>query len=125
MWIFCAARTLKFGRQAGGDDDEDYDYDTGASGYDAYWKNLASGGGDRQDDDDEEEDEEDEEEYDDDEEEEEDDGRAAEGMADLKIQGDVWDKAAGHMLQSPERNYRREENWGFGSIMLDRLSSAK
>lgn len=70
-----STRTLKFGRQAGADEDDNY-YD-GASGYDSYWKNLASGGRDQQDnygeDDDEEEYEEDDDEYeeDDDEEEEE------------------------------------------------------
>ncbi len=63
--MFSAARTLKFGRQAGADDDDDY-YD-GASGYDSYWKNLASGGRDQQEDygedyDEEEEDDEEEEE---------------------------------------------------------------
>lgn len=103
--MFCAARTLKFGRQAGADDDDDYDYETGASGYDAYWKNLASGGRDRQDDDDDEDEEDDEEEedYDDEEEEEEqeeEDDRAAGSMAGLKLEGDAWDKAAGHMLQN-------------------------
>lgn len=36
--FFFLARTLKFGRQSGADDDEN-----GASGYENYWKNLASG----------------------------------------------------------------------------------
>lgn len=65
-----AARTLKFGRQAGADEYDD-DYDNGASGYDAYWKNLASGG--QQDDYREEDDEEEDDDYDEEEEEEEDD----------------------------------------------------
>lgn len=41
---FSTARTLKFGRQSCIDDGG------GASGYDSYWKNLASGGGAEQDD---------------------------------------------------------------------------
>nr|XP_020447474.1 zinc finger protein 330 [Monopterus albus]XP_020447475.1 zinc finger protein 330 [Monopterus albus]XP_020447476.1 zinc finger protein 330 [Monopterus albus] len=88
-----STRTLKFGRQAGADDDDYY----GASGYDSYWKNAASGGSDQRDeygdDDDYEEDEEDEEEDDDDdededEEEEEDDcegDTATDSLADLKL----------------------------------------
>lgn len=49
-----STRTLKFGRQSGADED-----DNGASGYDSYWKNLASGGTNTYyDDEDEEEDEE-------------------------------------------------------------------
>lgn len=37
IWPFLsAARSLKFGRQTGGDEAD------GASGYDAYWKNLSS-----------------------------------------------------------------------------------
>lgn len=89
--MFCAARTLKFGRQAGADDDDDYD--TGASGYDAYWKNLASGGRDDQDDygdddeDEDDEDEEEEEEDEDEEEEEEEEDRGADSMAGLKLEG--------------------------------------
>lgn len=96
--VFFAARTLKFGRQAGADDDDD-DYDTGASGYDAYWKNLASGdrdhqddyGDDDEDDEDEEEEGEDEDEVDEEEEEEEEeeDDRAAGSMAGLKLQGNA------------------------------------
>lgn len=35
MWLSFVARSLKFGRQTGGEED-------GASGYDAYWKNLSS-----------------------------------------------------------------------------------
>lgn len=85
------ARTLKFGRQAGADDDDGY-YD-GASGYDAYWKNAASGGGDQQDDygeddyyeeDEYEEDEEEEEEEEDEEGEQE---TASESLAGLKLDG--------------------------------------
>ncbi|XP_054635474.1 zinc finger protein 330 isoform X2 [Dunckerocampus dactyliophorus] len=88
-----STRTLKFGRQAGADEDDDDDY--GASGYDAYWKNVASGGGGHQaddydddyeeddyDEDDDDEEEEEEEEEDDEEEEE-----AIEGMAALKLDG--------------------------------------
>ncbi|XP_018418916.1 PREDICTED: zinc finger protein 330 [Nanorana parkeri] len=48
-------RTLKYGRQSGADEDEN-----GASGYDNYWKNLASGGTNTYDDDDDEEEEDDE-----------------------------------------------------------------
>lgn len=98
-----AARTLKFGRQAGADEYDD-DYDNGASGYDAYWKNLASGGqrdnyreDDEDEDDDYEEDEEEEEEDDDDdeEEEEEEEGEGAEektagSMAGLKLGESSW-----------------------------------
>ncbi|GLD71882.1 zinc finger protein 330 [Lates japonicus] len=91
-----STRTLKFGRQAGAEDDDDY-YD-GASGYDSYWKNLASGGRDQQDDygedDDYEEDEEEEEEEDEDEEEEEEEEEeegeeetAADSLAGLKLDG--------------------------------------
>lgn len=69
-----STRTHKFGRQSGADDDS---YDYGASGYDSYWKNLASGGGggdqDEDDDDYESEDEEEEDDDDDEEEEEEED----------------------------------------------------
>lgn len=94
--VSSVARTLKFGRQAGGDyDDDDYD---GASGYDSYWKNLASGGRDQQDDygedDDYEEDEyeeededEEEEEDDEDEEEEGEEETAADSLAGLKLEG--------------------------------------
>lgn len=46
-FILPAARSLKFGRQTGGEDAD------GASGYDAYWKNLSSSkpgdAGDRED----------------------------------------------------------------------------
>lgn len=49
-----STRTLKFGRQSGADDDEN-----GASGYDNYWKNLASGATSTYDDDYEEEEDED------------------------------------------------------------------
>lgn len=101
-----AARTLKFGRQAGADEYDD-DYDNGASGYDAYWKNLASGGqqGDyREEDDDEdddyeeEEEEEDDDDEDDDEEEdeEEEEGameKAATSVAGLKLQESSWAQA--------------------------------
>ena len=89
--VLSTARTLKFGRQTGADDDDEY-YD-GASGYDSYWKNLASGGRDAQDDyrededdedDDFDEDEEEEEEEEDDEVEEE---QAADSMAGLKLGG--------------------------------------
>uniref|UniRef100_A0A674NX25 Zinc finger protein 330 n=1 Tax=Takifugu rubripes TaxID=31033 RepID=A0A674NX25_TAKRU len=94
-----STRTLKFGRQAGADEYDD-DYDNGASGYDAYWKNLASGGqrddyreeDEDEDDDYEEEDEEEEDDDDDDEEEEEEEeeGGGAEektagSMAGLKL----------------------------------------
>uniref|UniRef100_W5KDY4 Zinc finger protein 330 n=1 Tax=Astyanax mexicanus TaxID=7994 RepID=W5KDY4_ASTMX len=70
-----STRTHKFGRQSGADDDG---YDYGASGYDSYWKNLASGGGgggggDQDEDDDDYESEEEEEDDDDDEDEEEED----------------------------------------------------
>lgn len=34
---FAAARSLRFGRQTGGDESD------GASGYDTYWKNLSAG----------------------------------------------------------------------------------
>lgn len=85
-----STRTLKFGRQAGADDD---DYD-GASGYDSYWKNLASGGRDQEDDygedDDYEEDEEDDDDDDEEEEEEEEEGEeetAADSLAGLKLDG--------------------------------------
>lgn len=84
--MFSAARTLKFGRQAGCDDD---DYG-GASGYDAYWKNLAAGGSrqdDYGDDDDEEEDGYEDEEDEEEEDEEEEDEGAAESLAELKIDG--------------------------------------
>lgn len=94
-----AARTLKFGRQAGTDEYDD-DYDNGASGYDAYWKNLASGGQQddyREEDDEEDEDyEEEEEEEDDDEEEEEDEEeegaieKAATSMAGLRLDESTW-----------------------------------
>ena len=100
--LLSAARTLKFGRQAGADDDYD-DYDDGASGYDSYWKNLAAGGRDQQDnyddededaeDDEEEEDDDEEEEEEDDEEEEEEEGKeekAADTMAGLKLDGSAW-----------------------------------
>lgn len=43
-----STRSMKFGRQTGAEDGD------GASGYDAYWKNLASGRNDEEDDDDEE-----------------------------------------------------------------------
>lgn len=97
---FSAARTLKFGRQAGADEYDD-DYDNGASGYDAYWKNLAPGGQQdsyREEDDDEdedyvEEDEEEEEEDDDDEEEEEGEGdeeKAAGSISGLKLGESAW-----------------------------------
>ncbi|CAK6958612.1 zinc finger protein 330 [Scomber scombrus] len=86
-----STRTLKFGRQAGADDDY---YDDGASGYDSYWKNLASGGGrDQEDDygeDDDYEEDEDDEDSDDDEEEEEEEGeeeKAADSLAGLKLDG--------------------------------------
>lgn len=98
--MFCAARTLKFGRQTGADEDDDY-Y-SGASGYDSYWKNLASGsrndyGEDNDDEDDEceeeeeEEEEDDEEEEEDDEEEEEEDeeDKSADCMAGLKLDGNA------------------------------------
>jgi len=87
-----STRTLKFGRQAGADDD-DY-YDDGASGYDSYWKNLASGSRDQEDDygedDDYEEDEDDEDDDDEEEEEEEEEGEeetAADSLAGLKLDG--------------------------------------
>lgn len=92
--MFSAARTLKFGRQAGAEEDEDY-YD-GASGYDSYWKNLASGGGDQQDnygedddddDDDEEEEEDDDEEDEEEEEEEAEVEKAADAVAGIKLEG--------------------------------------
>lgn len=83
---------MKFGRQAGVDEDDDYDY--GASGYDSYWKNLASGGRDQQDDygedDDDEDDEyeEDDEEEDDEEEDEEgEEEKAADSLAGLNLAG--------------------------------------
>lgn len=83
------ARTLKFGRQAGADDDDGY-YD-GASGYDAYWKNAASGGGDQQDYGEDDYYEEDEYEEDEEEEEEEDEEgeqeTASESLAGLKLDG--------------------------------------
>lgn len=96
--VSSAARTLKFGRQAGADEYDD-DYDNGASGYDAYWKNLASGGQqddyreeDDDEDDDYEEEEEEEEEDDDDDDEEEDEEeeegaieKAATSVAGLKL----------------------------------------
>lgn len=85
-----AARTTKFGRQSGADEDS-YGYGGyGASGYDSYWKNVSSSGGgegDQEDDggdDDDDEEEEDEEEEDDEEEEEE---EVADSLAGLKIEG--------------------------------------
>ncbi|KAM9770606.1 zinc finger protein 330 [Menidia menidia] len=85
-----STRTLKFGRQAGGDEyDDDYD---GASGYDAYWKSVAAGGGGQQDnygedDDYEEEDDEDEEEEEEEDEEEDEEEIPSESMAGLKLGG--------------------------------------
>ncbi|MEE6461449.1 hypothetical protein FKM82_001293 [Ascaphus truei] len=52
-----STRSLKFGRQSGTDEGEG----NGASGYDAYWKNLASGGNQDDDDDFDEDDEDDDE----------------------------------------------------------------
>lgn len=74
-----SARTHKFGRQSAADDDG---YDYGASGYDSYWKSIASGGAADQEDDEEdyEEDYEDDEEEDDDE----DDDDEAEAVDTLK-----------------------------------------
>lgn len=79
------ARSLKFGRQTGTEEDS---YGYGASGYDAYWKNVASAGQDGGDDDDDED--EDDEDEDDDEEEEDDDGeeeaeRTVDSLAGLKL----------------------------------------
>lgn len=98
---FSAARTLKFGRQAGVDEYDD-DYDNGASGYDAYWKNLASGGQQdsyREEDDDEDDDyveeDDDDDDDDDEEEDEEEEGegveeKAAGSMAGLKLGESTW-----------------------------------
>ncbi|KAM9477689.1 zinc finger protein 330 isoform 1-T2 [Clarias gariepinus] len=84
-----STRTHKFGRQSGADDDS---YDYGASGYDSYWKNIASGGAADQDEDDVGEDddyeyEDDEEEDDDDEEEEDEDDEdeAVDSLNNLKL----------------------------------------
>uniref|UniRef100_A0A672YV92 Zinc finger protein 330 n=2 Tax=Sphaeramia orbicularis TaxID=375764 RepID=A0A672YV92_9TELE len=87
-----STRTLKFGRQSGADEDDGY-YG-GASSYDSYWKNVASGGGHPEDDygednddydEDEDEEDEEEEEDDEDEEEEEEEETAAESLAALKV----------------------------------------
>lgn len=81
-----AARTHKFGRQSGADED-----DYGASGYSSYWKNLESGGGykdEEEDDLDDDYDEEDEDEDDDDdeeEEEEEDDPKVEDSLSNLSL----------------------------------------
>lgn len=87
--LLLSARTHKFGRQSGADDDS---YDYGASGYDSYWKNIASGGAADQDEDDVGEDddyeyEDDEEEDDDDEEEEDEDDEdeAVDSLNNLKL----------------------------------------
>jgi len=88
--VFSAARTLKYGRQVGVEDNE---VDDGASGYDAYWKNLASGGGHpdncaEKDDYDEDDDDNDDEDDDDEEEEEEgEEEKAADSVAALKLDG--------------------------------------
>ncbi|XP_055077865.1 zinc finger protein 330 isoform X2 [Periophthalmus magnuspinnatus] len=84
-----STRSLKFGRQSCVDEDNDY-YSGGASGYDSYWKNLASGGGgdeeDYGDDDDDDDDyEEDEEEEDEDEEEDSQEETTTESMSTLKL----------------------------------------
>lgn len=87
-----STRTLKFGRQAEAGDD---DYDDGASGYDAYWKNIGSGGNDQQDDygeddnyeEDEYEEDEDEEEDEEEEEEGEEEAAPSESLAALKLDG--------------------------------------
>ncbi|RXN01905.1 Zinc finger protein 330 [Acipenser ruthenus] len=80
-----STRSLKFGRQSGADDGD------GASGYDAYWKNLASGGGaggDEDYDDEEYGDDEDDDDDDDEDEEEDDkesDTEASEPFSDLNL----------------------------------------
>uniref|UniRef100_A0A1A8BNG5 Zinc finger protein 330 n=1 Tax=Nothobranchius kadleci TaxID=1051664 RepID=A0A1A8BNG5_NOTKA len=84
-----STRTLKFGRQAGGDDDYDDDYDS----YDAYWKNAAAEGGGNQNYDEDEYDEEDEDEEEDDEDEEDeeeeddDDETPSASLGELKLDG--------------------------------------
>ncbi len=80
-----AARTHKFGRQSGADED-----DYGASGYNSYWKNLESGGGSKgeeniDEDDDFDDDDEEEEDDDDDEEEEEDDPEVEASLSNLSL----------------------------------------
>lgn len=82
LYDVLAARTHKFGRQSGADED-----DYGASGYSSYWKNQESGDGckDEEDDDfDDDYDEEDEEE-DDDDEEEEDDPEVEDSLSNLSL----------------------------------------
>lgn len=120
MSVSSAARTLKFGRQAGADEYDD-EYDNGASGYDAYWKNLASGGQqdnyrgeDDEEDDDYEEEEEEEDDDGDEEEEEEEEGaieKAATSMAGLKLDGSSWAqtesrgaRTRGHKGSSPQQS---------------------
>lgn len=79
-----AARTHKFGRQSGADEDG-----YGASGYSSYWKNLESGGGykDEEDDDfDDDEDYEEEEDDDEDDEEEEDDPEVEDSLSNLSLE---------------------------------------
>lgn len=78
------ARTHKFGRQSCADDDSYY---SGASGYNSYWKSIASGGAadqeDEEDYEDEEEDEDDEEEEDD--EEDDDEAEAVDTLNNLSL----------------------------------------
>lgn len=89
--VIPAARTLKYGRQAGADEEDDDEY--GASGYDAYWKNLASGADqqrvydDEDDDEDDDDDDEDDEEEDDDEEDEAVEEKAVEEKAAVAVAG--------------------------------------
>uniref|UniRef100_A0A8C7IEH9 Zinc finger protein 330 n=1 Tax=Oncorhynchus kisutch TaxID=8019 RepID=A0A8C7IEH9_ONCKI len=89
-----AARTTKFGRQSGADEDS-YGYGGyGASGYDSYWKNVSSSGGgegdqedDGGDDDDDEEEEDEEEDEEEEEEDDEEEKEVADSLARLKIEG--------------------------------------
>ena len=86
--VLCLARSLKFGRQSGADE-ESYGY--GASGYDSYWKNISKAGQEKEEEEEEEEDEEEEEEEDDDDDddEEEEEEEVVDNLAGLKLEGTV------------------------------------
>lgn len=93
-----STRTLKFGRQTGGDDDE-----YGASGYDNYWKNLASGATSTYDyeDEEEEEEEDDDEEEGDEEGEKDSDTEASEPFSHLNL-GRTYASGYAHYEESQE-----------------------
>ena len=86
MCVLCLARSLKYGRQSGADE-ESYGY--GASGYDNYWKSVASAGQEEEEEEDDDDDEDEEEEEDDDEDDDDDEEEVVDNLAGLKLEGAI------------------------------------